>query len=877
MKRKLILTSIFLILGWSMMAQQVCPDKINNTTDPANPLDYRGNDPIINLHINLNPDGSGDPKLDWMEEPYRYYYKQGGTTIPQWCEMDNPFYVDDNGVNVNQFYNSNPLLRENLPADGWELLAFDFGINYNGLNSSRDMYYMVLYNKHSGTMRVFYYLRPGLLKKDYTAGTVKLSFDEYDAPDKESNNLNHMVEVSKPLDLYEKQQNQSVPTTVYAGIGTTDPCTNGMWLHADFIMAYDPCVCENEYRKFKIEFNVVTQASVQLTGDITSTPISKSGSAPSSGIVDAAAKYKTGFKTISTTVKEGMTYYKSSKDAIIPVYKGIKKLSGKTEALNTLIDQSANVPYIGAAIGVFNYFVFKEVDKNAAKSESGPVTYNSTVNINGTITDSAWTSPVFLEVPGSDYLAQSGTANIEGEIPMYDEPLGVISMVNTPRVEFSHSRPQNVDGAGNFQPFITAIDLPVVTEYKIEDDLELVVNPSSELELTEVKASVVLTYNVNPLKSFENGLLPTELLNYPYVPGATFDVLATATGGFPAITLNVGGYANDDWELLEKSNANLELIVSDELYKVSYGQAPITCFSNTNFYLISAEEPTVELLPHIAIRLNITMKHPVTQINYKFVQSYDVDKSQMFEVDRGLQFYGIDGQALIDLEESEPLTQQLIPLRLLPIVGPGTGNNIFQTSKNIPDFRFFENETIGGFVDAWDGIIIGDNVTIEPGTWITAGRYIDVQSENNYLGEVHMQIGIRDQTCLDNPNNFVSTGSDLSTFCDGSATIKYDPVYAKRTEIVESEEVVARSLDFSLYPNPTDNLANINLPELEAGTYTLTVLDLRGMTVFSETRAYAISGEQTFSIGTADYTSGVYFVTLSQGDLTKTKKLVIAK
>jgi len=45
MKRKLILTSIFLILGWSMMAQQVCPDKINNTTDPANPLDYRGNEP----------------------------------------------------------------------------------------------------------------------------------------------------------------------------------------------------------------------------------------------------------------------------------------------------------------------------------------------------------------------------------------------------------------------------------------------------------------------------------------------------------------------------------------------------------------------------------------------------------------------------------------------------------------------------------------------------------------------------------------------------------------------------------------------------------------------------------------------------------------
>lgn len=78
--------------------------------------------------------------------------------------------------------------------------------------------------------------------------------------------------------------------------------------------------------------------------------------------------------------------------------------------------------------------------------------------------------------------------------------------------------------------------------------------------------------------------------------------------------------------------------------------------------------------------------------------------------------------------------------------------------------------------------------------------------------------------------------------------------------------------------NPSDDhKVNISLPKLEEGTYTLTVLDLSGMTIFSETREYGIGGEQTFSVGTSDYTSGIYFVTLSQGDLTKTKKIVIAK
>jgi len=34
---------------------QSCPDITNNTTDPSNPSDWRGNDPAANPFVNLDP------------------------------------------------------------------------------------------------------------------------------------------------------------------------------------------------------------------------------------------------------------------------------------------------------------------------------------------------------------------------------------------------------------------------------------------------------------------------------------------------------------------------------------------------------------------------------------------------------------------------------------------------------------------------------------------------------------------------------------------------------------------------------------------------------------------------------------------------------
>lgn len=80
----------------SIACAQVCPDIPNNTTDPNNPQDHRGNDPTQNDYINKDINDPTQPKLDWMVVPYSYHLN--ATTI---CpDVYNPFFADDNNPNI---------------------------------------------------------------------------------------------------------------------------------------------------------------------------------------------------------------------------------------------------------------------------------------------------------------------------------------------------------------------------------------------------------------------------------------------------------------------------------------------------------------------------------------------------------------------------------------------------------------------------------------------------------------------------------------------------------------------------------------------------------------------------------------------------------
>lgn len=532
------------------------------------------------------------------------------------------------------------------------------------------------------------------------------------------------------------------------------------------------------------------------------------------------------------------------------------------------------VPYLGAAIGVLNYFVFQEEKDD--KPSTTAVSFNATVNVTGSISHTASTNEVLFEVPGSRYDYFKGSSVNQGETPMYDEPLGVISLLNTPTVEFSNinsarSR-ENPDGLSHITQ-----DFPTVTEYKVVDPLELVINPSSELILEDAKASIVLTYRSTPEKDFENPLTRDQLLNYPYIPGATISQTSLFDQAVGWRVSNIGTYSDDDWQKAISSDANLELQEPNQYYKISYGQSPLSCFHGKSFYLISEERPTFETLPILVIRLNITMRNPTTGRLYKFVQSYEIDKTKLTEIERETQHYDVDVlDSYFFLSEAHHLMSVTTDFILQPYIGSIFSN--YYQSGNIKDFRFYENETISGFIDAWDGIVIGDNVIIEPGTWITAGRYIQIHPENKFNPEVKMQIGIRDATCLDEPENFVvSDANYLNTWCELSSAGTYNPVATKRDFITEKGQKEEKEYNFNLYPNPTDNLVNIEVDLIDMATYTIDVLDVSGRAIYNRTASSQEFNNNTWSINTSSFESGIYFVNVRQGAHTMTKQLVITR
>ena len=135
-------------------AQVVCPDIPNNTTDPNNPQHYSTDPAIHDTYINLRTDGS--PKLDWMQLQYEWWTEGTLNTPPDNCFVDNPYWTTSNDDNMDDIFSTNPLLHDNKPEDGWELIVFNFGIRIDTEQVKNISHpYIILYNKHSGVQRIF--------------------------------------------------------------------------------------------------------------------------------------------------------------------------------------------------------------------------------------------------------------------------------------------------------------------------------------------------------------------------------------------------------------------------------------------------------------------------------------------------------------------------------------------------------------------------------------------------------------------------------------------------------------------------------------------------------------------------------------------------
>jgi hypothetical protein len=849
------------------------------------------------------------------------WYLAPGSTLPV-VSIEGPFNPTAHWDNVEHLKN-NANFRDNKPEDGWELIIYGLGQDRQlNVQTGFSHPYVVLYNKYTGILRVFYYLKTSNFSNDYDAATIKLSFNSNNDISTQSANFNHMEEVARPLNNYVKNQNLQVPNTIYNGLNSSPG--SGMWLQADFAMAYDACVCEYDYDEMRIDVTVADEADVTLTGDITAKPIEKSlGS--TKGKTNVGADYKTGFKAVDGVASQAQKSYKKGEE----LTKFITKVAGSKlpsdekkdehakkiakEGLTQIAKLGKAVPYIGMAIGVVNLLI-KEED-SPSKPSNTPISFDATVSLSGTITNNATSSPIIFKVPGSDYIPYSSNPNttnptIAESVPFYDEPLGVVSLIKTPKIEYQHNVAGQFDeeSGGFLDNHPDWEKLPLVTTYTIKDAPEIAINQSSGLELVEAKISNVLEYvPYNSMKEHQNRLdmgyqptgqfYATQFLNFPYVPGASLR-LNNFNGNSSASAANafsVFEWTHENWLLADNARTNLELQDFGEMYKVSYGQMPLGCYQGSKFNLVSntrvdGGDDWVWEKPKVVVRINMTLKRPHVDptkgdVYYKIVQSYLVEEQFITESEEPRGNYSFSTTNMTFFENKsffDEWENWSAKMTFNPVIGGGAAGwaNNYTNSPGAVDFLVFEDEQIGpGRIEAWDKIIIRDNVDIKPGTEFFAGTEIIVRSENAIYPEVSMNIGrsVDTEVCASVPiGTFLNP--DLTDFCDKIGTHKYNPVATKRDMIVE-EDVKEKEVvySFNLYPNPTDNLVNVEVELVDGATYTIEILDLSGRVIYNRNLNSAEFNNSTAAINTSSFESGLYFVNVIEGTNRLTKRLVIAR
>jgi hypothetical protein len=877
---KKIIFIIFMILSHVSFGQQNCDEK-GITTDPNNPINPQG-EPFLN---------NGD--FNWTTPGLWDYYRS------DWEQVLNPF--DDSG-NPNIDYISVPIeIRDNKPEDGWELITYRLGYDYldsplaipsqipiSVLNGTTHPSF-ILYNKYTGLLRVLVFLNREWFNEDYQTANILL---EHEA-NLQGQLQNALFSFSEPivnsLDNFKKQfQFES------ANIVNVD---DGLWLIGDFPMAYDPCVC-NFQTNLNVKSNLILEAEVNLEGIIENTDlvtVTEDGSTQevkvfddfkefygktTGGVTNGLKKYKEldGYvsqlgklfaKEKSTKKKEESSF--DLQKFIANIFKGSQEVEASSSNNGGLGGLLKSVPKIGAIVGFVDFFISGGKSGSTANKENvSPMAFEANVKMSGTISTTANGPNIKFATPGS----QLNPSNLTREIPMYNEALGVFNLTKTPIIEYVRYKRFNF--------------LEDIHQYKPRP-LEFALNPAAGLEIMEIQATIVISYEPSMFKG-----------NFP-----TFNPLFEACG-YPDYSIPSGASTNDDCPFprpiatngiyQRKSNfAQLEAMgfgietfpetFPDEqtIARLNTGYVPLGCFEDQTFFLTQGDSTSSRYeAPNFYCKIAATFKRtddPNAQ-PIDMVFTYEVD----FEEVGIPSLFG--EQNYFQLDENDAIT-------FYTFIDPDNPNNFWQ-SNHVPislnynvsfDPTFSDlndpvtGNTIGpGVVTARESITIGNGTIILPGTHVIA-PIINIDPTVDIPADVTLESNSSPAyaSCSLVPeSNFRQT--DFTSICNDTSL--YNPLIPSFTSNEgtdsfnqdDSSNPNINVFDVKVFPNPFNDNLNIKYKLSTDDLVNLTLQNSLGQVV-EERNFTQQAGEQLEVIDGLSLPNGIYYLTIKTTDIIKTIKV----
>lgn len=918
-------------LGAPIYAQH-CSDNVNTTT-----TDWRRY-PAESLN-NWNWTDTG--LHDFYLKQYTYPVIGGPRTyigtavvqlpLPYYC----PLAMGTAGCgnrNTNPLHNIVPDSMDIYPEDGWELVVKNFGYCPGGTGCSPafavENPFFAIYNKYTGRLKVFIMIAS---KYDKQGLDIQINFE---GNGKRRALFAHAVPFAQAIQDFDtalmfRNPNHYAMDDLY-------------WVWADVQMAYDACNCtDNNITEIEILPRLVQHADIELVGDgtITDATIMNSSSVSGVGNVNSNATVKRSFLEATTggfnagmegyntwkgvadsynntfnkmgseykaymvdrfwkKVVEQIPTYQSftpqQKDSLFKYYSessdrmktfyGVRNLQGTNELLGTLKNLATFVPYVGVAIGVLDFFSQGGNQKDETVSTAAPMSFNVNLKFKGSITNSTNLPVINFYTPGSPY-----QPNLSKR-PFYNNTLGVLSLIRTPRLEHvEYWNPlRTYTGSGSYET------INRFRQYRLKNgqDIKYALNPAAKLDVYSIDAAYVLEYTKNTIQPaatdlqycnqfivvnntshprYRYGRIPLMLGNPKQYKDST---LVSRIHNFTDLKID---YVAENYDTNSDGTAKIR-------FRTEY--VPISCLKDVTFFL--EHNGAAEFAPRVLLKLYVKLKRKdsvanpgaelVTQV-LTYDMGFATETSTRVDSDDDSLHFSYVNQYYEKKKGETCGTDWYDDFYRYPdeIQGNPYFANSFYSKKV---YHFHTGDRISADIYARDSIILDSGVIIDSTVrYLVAGKEILIHPDNTLAPDITLRISQPiGNICTGDPLNNMANADEISAICQS-------PQYRSRmlskwenTMQGPSKEEEKR-FAFTLFPNPSNRIvyASYILPMDNTEPITLTVTDLLGREIMRPLQHAYLIGEQATALDFGHVDAGVYFVTLQIGDKRHTERLVVTQ
>ena len=784
------------------------------------------------------------------------------------------------------------------PRKGWQVISYNFGKdylgnNYTNTNDLKDPYF-ILYNKYTGQLRLLFTIENngGYQNRVNTyLGFPQTGNNSGGISGTPSGNIlgSGLFSMYKdPVQTLDEVSNPNIMSPAPANGGT-------QWSVADYVLQYDPCVCNNN-SELKFSFGNYTTQNIQLSGRGVGiiSPFGRTGANPALFGRDFMLQVTEGFNSDGTFMLNNADAL--AKTLYVPPMNWLEKLvkNGLNTAFNAALTggigfgtsylssamSSEITPWINQAVKDNKDFawaikqlglkgdttggVTQYKDEAVAKAlagylgtatsgfsmqlfdtkEPGPTNYflnEFEIRMVGTSTNEtdANRDKIYLQNPGS---LNAKTINPSRLYPLYNEPLGLFAMLRKPKIKRRANYHKNETAETHIDPigYIPIIG-PIFADYTY-----VTYNGNNNKLEYEIGSNIDFALNPSAEIDYEKTQISAAWkipIVYKKSCGGDCNVPVSKDGN--KIIVSYTGkqfcsYLPDSLFNLTKSKTFIKIsspaFNQDTVY-YSTPYVPIEHFKNMRFSYDLEQRACSEFtdVPN-GIRLSLII-HYVYKPN-----AYGEVNEHMQTLDYG-----------VEVETSDNFTK---PKYTLPTSGTITiGNTVFTKDTTIYA----------------DSIVLNGNISTTNGAVV---RIIATKPINQIGGTIDPSVSYYQGTIYPSNPIIPLAETAVKSFCSSSDyKAKAYPYSNKLAQAVDVKKEKLGEL-ISIYPNPTINSSTIELTGYKDKLIKITVSDILGREVISLDEETVNTNTHKINLSTINLNKGIYIVNITNGADNKSIKLV---